>query len=168
MPAAPAPTGTRNVVLNSPGQSPGDFATLRNLTLNGNVGQVAVPPGTYGTFIANGNSGFTLGVANATEPAVYNLQGLVLNGGSTLRVLGPVILNLAGGPTVNGTVGAPSRPDWLSLNIVSGGLTLNGNATVNGFVVAPAGSVILNGTLNGGVVSDRLTINGGGRLNATE
>jgi hypothetical protein len=45
--APPQPAGTRNVSLNSAGQSAGNFATIRNLTLNGNVGQVAVPAGTY-------------------------------------------------------------------------------------------------------------------------
>ena len=64
----PPPAGTRDVVLNGPGQSPGDFATLRNLTLNGGAGTVAVPPGTYGRFIANGSAGFVLGVAEERRP----------------------------------------------------------------------------------------------------
>ena len=37
--APPAPTGTRNVTINNAGQSIGDFAALKNLTLNGNIGQ---------------------------------------------------------------------------------------------------------------------------------
>jgi endo-1,4-beta-xylanase len=162
----PTPTGTRNVVLNGPGGSPGDFATLRNLTLNGNAGQVAVPAGTYGTFIANGNSGFILGTPGATEPAAYNLQGLVLNGGSRLEVAGPVVLTVGSSVIVNGTVGAAGSPERLLLQVSSGGLTLNGNATVHGFVAAPAGTVMVNGTLIGGLVADRLTVNGGGRLDA--
>jgi hypothetical protein len=38
--------------------------------------------------------------------------------------------------------------------------------TFNGFVVAPTGTVVINGkcTLKGGVVSDGLTINSGGSL----
>ena len=69
--AAPAqPAGTRTVVINSAGQSAGSFATLRNLTLNGNTGQYAVPPGVYGEFTANGCSGWTLGVAGAVQPAL--------------------------------------------------------------------------------------------------
>ena len=52
------------------------------------------------------------------------------------------------------------------LNISSGGFILNGHATFNGFVVAPSGTVIINSTLNGGVVADRLIINGGGVVNA--
>ena len=50
----PAASGTRNVTLNQPAQSPGDFATIRDLTLNGNYGLLAVPPGTYRNFPANG------------------------------------------------------------------------------------------------------------------
>ena len=166
LPAPPAPTGGRNVVLSSPGQSPGDFATIRNLTLNGNTGHLAVPAGTYGTLTANGNSGFILGVAGATEPATYNLQGLTLNGGGQLQVAGPIILNLGNGVILNGNVGSAAHPDWLLLNISSSGLTLNGNVTFSGFVVAPSGTVIVNGaTLTGGVISDRLIINGGGALN---
>lgn len=65
VPTSPAPTGTRSVNVNNAGQSAGDWSTLRNLTLNGNVGQFAVPAGTYGDFTANGGSGFTLGVAGA-------------------------------------------------------------------------------------------------------
>ena len=58
------------------------------------------------------------------------------------------------------------QPRLAQLNISSGGFILNGHATFNGFVVAPEGTVIINSTLNGGVVSDRLIINGGGVLNA--
>ncbi|HWA27198.1 MAG TPA: Ig-like domain-containing protein, partial [Lacunisphaera sp.] len=91
----PAPAGTRNVAMNSSSQSPGDFATLRNLTLSGSAGMVAVPPGTYGNFSASGNSGFILGVAGSTEPAVYNLQNLSVGGlpggAPKLQVVGPVI-----------------------------------------------------------------------------
>ncbi len=158
----PAPTGIRNVVLNGSSQSPGDFATIRNLTLNGNVGQVAVPAGTYGILTANGNSGFTLGVPNATQPSIYNLQGLTLNGGSRLQIVGPVMLTVANGVIVNGTVDASGHPSLLSLNISSSGLTVNGHATVTGTVVAPNGTVVVNGTLIGSVVSDRLLVNGGG------
>jgi endo-1,4-beta-xylanase len=164
----PAPAGTRDVVLNTPGESPGDFATLRNLTLDGAFGQLAVPAGTYGNFIANGGSGFTLGEAGATEPAVYNFHGLTLNGGSALVVVGPVIVKVGTSVVVSGSAGVPGNPEWLTLQVPSGDVILNGNVTLNGFVVAPAGTVMINGALNGGVISDRLTINGGGVLTGTE
>ena len=164
--APPSPTGTRNVALNSPGQSPGDFATLRNLTLNGNAGQLAVPAGTYGAFTVNGSSRLVFGVAGATEPSVYNLQSLTLNGNSHLNVVGPVILRLANGTSLNGPMGAAGHPEWLDLEIASGGLTLNGNVTLDGYVTAPAGAITINGnsTLTGGVASDRLVLNGNGVL----
>lgn len=167
--APPAPTGTRTVSLNSATDSAGDFATLRNLTLNGNAGTRAVPPGTYGTFTVNGNSGLVLGIAGATTPAIYNLQGLTLNANTALQIVGPVVLNLAGGVSVNSSVGSATDPEWLTVNLASGGFTLNGNTTVHGSVVAPSGTVIINGnsTLRGAVTADRLTINGNGLLDST-
>jgi endo-1,4-beta-xylanase len=160
----PAPAGTRNVVLNGPGGNPGDFATLRNLTLNGGVGQVVVPPGTYGAFTANGQSGFTLGEAGGTTPAVYNLQALTLNGGSRLVLAGPVVLTLASGVTLNAAAGDPAHPEWLTLAVASGGVSLNGGASLSAAVLAPGGTVMVNGSLTGAVVCDRLTVNGGGVL----
>ena len=56
--APPQPAGTRSVSLNNSSQAPGDFATLKNLTLNGNVGPIAVPPGAYGNFTANSGGYF--------------------------------------------------------------------------------------------------------------
>ena len=164
--APPSPTGTRNVSLNSAGDSAGDFTTIRNLTLNGNAGTRTVPAGTYGTLTVNGNSGLILGVAGATTPAIYNLQGLTLNGNGTLQIAGPVVINLASGASVNSSLGDSGHPGWLAINIASGGLTLNGNVTVTGSVTAPNGTVTINGnsTLKGGVIADRLTINGNGLL----
>ncbi|MDD2764572.1 MAG: Ig-like domain-containing protein [Opitutaceae bacterium] len=168
--APPFPAGARNVTISAPNQDPGDFQTLRNLTLNGDVGQVIVPPGTYGDFTANGGSGFTLGVAGATQPAVYNLQRLTLNGQARIQLVGPVIVTVAHGFAANGTVGSTANPAWLALNIYSGGFTLNGGCAVHGFVNAPNGTVIVNGAsqLVGGVACDRLTINGGGLLHLVE
>jgi len=166
--APPQPAGTRNVTINSAGQSIGDPATLRNLTLNGNVGQYTIPPGTYGNFIANGGSGFTLGVAGATNPAIYNLQNLTLNGQSRLDVVGPVILTVANEFTANGVLGSTNNPSRLQLQLASGGFTLNGGSTVHGNVTAPAGTVIINGNslLVGMAQCDRLIVNSGGIIRA--
>ncbi len=164
--APPAPTGTRDVSLNHAGDSAGDFATLRNLTLNGNVGVQAIPAGTYGTFTVNGNSSLALGVVGATTPSVYNLQGLTLNASSSLQILGPVVLVVANGVSIGANVGASGHGEWLALNVANGGVTLNGNVSFYGSVTAPAGTVTINGnsTLTGGVAADRLTINGNGLL----
>jgi endoglucanase len=162
---APAlPTGTRNVTLARTGQSAGDFATLRNLTLGGSAGAVAVPPGTYGAFTADGNSSLVFGVAGATEPATYDLQGLTLNGNATLQIVGPVKLKLASGLTLNGTLGSAAHPEWLELQIASGGLTLNGKAALHGAVIAPNGLVTIDGALHGRVTADGLILNGKGLL----
>jgi len=166
---APAqPTGTRSVTLNNASQNPGDFATIRNLTLNGNAGTVVVPSGVYGSFTVNGNGGLVLGVEGAEEPAVYELQGLTLNGNASVQVVGPVVLKLANGMNVNGVLGSAENPEWLELQIANGGLTVNGNGAVNGVVIAPKGSVMINGRIHGRVSADRLTINGNGVLEDPE
>jgi rhamnogalacturonan endolyase len=163
--APPSPSGTRNVSINSSTQSVGSFATLGNLTLNSNVGLVAIPPGTYGSFTANGGSGFVLGVAGANTPVVYNLQGLTLNSGSQIQVVGPVTLVVASSVTLNANAGNSNFPQWLTLNVASGGVTLNQSATLNGDIIAPSGTATINGTVNGTVISNSLTINGSGLLN---
>jgi len=164
--APPAPAGTRVVSINSVGQSAGDFSTLRNLTLNSNVGQVAVPPGTYGTFVTNGGSGFTLGTVGATEPEIYNLQALTVNSGARIEIVGPVILTIASGVSFNAAVGNAAHPEWLTLRTAAGGVTLNTAVTLDGFVFAPAGTITLNtnSRLTGRIECDRLVINSGGFL----
>lgn len=168
VPPPPAPAGTRLVTISVAGQSIANPATLRNLTLNGNVGQIAVPAGTYGNFIANGGSGFTFGVAGAATPSVYNLQNLTFNGNAKLHVLGPIVLTVANGFTANGILGTTNQSSWLQLQLSGGGLTLNGGSFVHGNVSAPAGTVVINGNscLIGTVKSDRLIINGNGCIEA--
>jgi hypothetical protein len=165
--AAPAaPAGTDSVTLNQASQNVANWSTLLNLTLNGNAGVRTIPPGAYGNLTVNGNSSVILGIADATEPALYSLQNLVLNGNSTLQVVGPVILTLANGVTLNGSAGSSAHPEWLTLRIASGGATLNGNVAFHGRIVAPSGTVTINGnsTVQGEVISDRLTLNGNALL----
>jgi hypothetical protein len=158
------PTGTRSVSVNSASQIPTDFSTVRDLTLNGNVGVVTVPAGAYGSFTANGSNRLRLGVAGSTTPTVYHLQRLTVNGNAQVEIVGPVILHLANAISLNGSMGNGAHPEWLELNIASGGLTLNGNVNLFGSVTAPNGGVTVNGnsTLSGGVRCDRLTVNGNG------
>jgi hypothetical protein len=163
-PAAPA--GTRNVALNKSGQNPGDFATIRNLSLNSNMGQIAVPPGVYGDFTANGGSGFTLGVAGATQPASYALQHLTLNGNARLEIAGPVELTLANAVTFNGDAGSADHSAWLRLKVARDGVTLIGGSSLAALVTAPNSTVVINGNskLAGALACDRLTLNGNGLL----
>jgi rhamnogalacturonan endolyase len=168
MPSVPTPTppsGTRDVVLRSPGESPGAFSTLRDLSLRENVGQVVVPPGSYGTFSATSGSGFTLGSPAAGVPAVYNLQGLTLKEGSRLEIRGPVILNVGSGVTIQGEAGNSGKPEWLTLRISSGGITVDG-VVLDAYVIAPGGIATVNtgGTVRGGVAADRIVIRSGGGL----
>lgn len=123
---------------------------------------------TADAFTVNGSGTLVLGEAGATTPSVYNLQGLVLNGGSRLTVVGPVVINLAAGVTANASIGASAHPGWLDLNVAAGGVTLNGGASLHGFVTAPMGTVMINGALTGGVAADRLTVNGGGLLRVVD
>lgn len=164
--SSPPPTGTRNVALNSPAQSPGDFATLKDLSLNGNAGRIAVPPGTYGRFTVNAGSSLLLGEAEATTPAVYHFQELVLNGTASLQLAGPVAVTVGGDVSSNGEMGASANPAWLQLRLAGGSLTLNGGATAYVRLEAPAGALTLNGNshLVGTVAVDRLTLNGSARL----
>jgi len=161
----PAPTSTASVTISTAGQTI-TWTNLKNLTLNSNVGQYTVPAGTYGNFSASSGTGFKLGIAGATQASVYNFQNLTLNGNSTLQVLGPVVINLANGFSANAPIGASTNPAWLMLNIKSGGFTLNSGCNLYGYLVAPAGTVIINaGTqLIGGVSSAYLTVNGNGLL----
>lgn len=165
----PNSNGTRSVVITAAGQSYGDPATLRDLTLNSSVGNVAVPPGTYRNFSANNSSGFILGVSGSTQPTVYNFSTLTLNSVSTLSFAGPVILTVTNSLSVNGTVGSATSPQLLTLKISSGGLTLNSGSSLYGVVQAPSGTVMINGNtlLQGSVACDRLTVNSGGILKGT-
>jgi len=166
----PQPAGTRYVYLNKATDPIGSFATLRSLTLNGSIGAVAIPAGTYGELTSNGNNTFVLGVAGATEPAVYNLQRLTMNGNSTLQIVGPVVLRLANGFNFNGAGVSGSAGQSFTIQIASGDLTLNGSVTLNASVVVPSGRVTINGgaKLNGRVAADNLTLNGNGQLNDPE
>ncbi|MEO7411822.1 MAG: Ig-like domain-containing protein [Opitutaceae bacterium] len=168
VPAPPSPVGNRSVSINSPNGSPGNFGTLRNLTLNSNVGLVAVPEGSYGNFSANSGSGFTLGVQGAATASTYNFQNLTVNSGSMIQIVGPVVINLANGFAGNGTLGDATNPAWLKLNLSAGSFTLNSGSAFYGSVNAsnPKSAVTINANsrLVGSLTCDRLTINNGGLL----
>lgn len=167
----PAPAGTRIISLTQASQSAVDFATLRDLSLSGKAGAVSVPAGTYGQFSASGHTAFVLGVANATEPSIYNLEELTLSGSSELRLAGPIILNVKTKVSLSGsTVGAAEDPKRILLRIATEGLSMSGGAVLYGIVRAPEGLVSITGKarLRGTVSCDRLQVNGNGVLQITE
>lgn len=50
---------------------------------------------------------------NAIEASVYHLQSLTLNSGARVQVIGPVIVRVANGVTLNGpSFGEAARPEW--------------------------------------------------------
>jgi rhamnogalacturonan endolyase len=163
VPTPPSPQGTRKVTVSQPGQPLGDFATLRDLTLNSNAGAYAIPNGTYGTFIVNNGSTIVLGVAGSTTPRVYNFQELKFSGGR-LQLNGPVLINVKKDCSVNAgsVVGSVEQPRWLNMKISQGGLVVNGSGVFHGGIVAPSGTVTVNGLLNGDATCKRLLLNPGG------
>jgi rhamnogalacturonan endolyase len=165
VPLPPAPSGTRSVTISRASDAVGDFATLRNLTLNSGA-KVAVPPGNYGSFITNGSATLTLGVADSPDVAQYSFESLTLNGKTPIRVVGKVHITVAGSVSVAGEVGDAENPDRLTWRFSSGGLTLNSGAVVHGTVVAPYGTVTINGNtmIRGQIATDTLVLNSNGTL----
>jgi hypothetical protein len=158
--------GNRDISLNKNDQ-PGDFSTIRNLTLNSSYGNnLAIPPGSYGNFTANSNTGFILGINH--QATSYSLQNLNLNSNSQILVQGTVTLNIQNGINLNSNVkmGNSSSPISLAVNIANGGINLNSNSQLYAIVRTPTGTVNINANslLVGLLVCDRVNINSGGTI----
>ncbi|MGI8602323.1 MAG: PKD domain-containing protein [Verrucomicrobiales bacterium] len=178
VPHPPAPRGIRDVVLTNPSDQPGDFGTLRDLTVSGNFGVLVLPPGNYRNVTVEGNSGIRLGIeadgATATAgetPAlpsipVYQFQRLALNGNAALPLAGPVDAIIEAGFSTSGLVGRPDEPSWLKVEVASGGASLNGGSRLHGSVHAPLGDVVLRGNskVHGGVSARRVIIDDNGEI----
>ncbi len=159
---APAqPTGTRSVALNA-GQSPGDFTTLRDLTLNSSYGSLTIPPGTYGNFTANSGCTFVFGTNG--QNTTYNLQSLNLNTSSQLQIQGNVTITINNQVSVSSsvTVGSSAVPSALVINIANGGLNLNSNSAIYATINTPTGTVNVNSLIKGLVICNYLNLNSGG------
>jgi RHS repeat-associated protein len=175
--APPAPAGTRDVSITNGGGSIGDPATLRNLSISGNAGTIAVAPGTYGQFSVSGRNVLVFGVATSETPTVYNLEELTLTGSSELRLAGPIVLTVKNRVTLTGsTLGAADNPKRLLLKIATGlsdpedALKVSGSAVLYGIVRAPQGTITIEGTgrVRGTVACNYLFVNGNGVLQITE
>ncbi|HEU4508352.1 MAG TPA: PKD domain-containing protein, partial [Pyrinomonadaceae bacterium] len=173
----PAPAGTRDVEINRAGEVIGDPATLRNLTISGSAGVIAVPPGTYGKFAASGRNVLVLGTAGSDTPTIYNLEELTLTGSSELRLAGPIVLTVKNRVTLVGsTLGAADNPKRLLLKIATpmtdaeDALKVSGSAVLYGLVRAPQGTITIEGSgrVRGTVSCNYLFINGNGVLQITE
>ena|GEM_PF-1142958 len=169
--APPTPGGNRDLNIDNPSQVAGigDWATVRNLNLNSNAGNVAVPPGTYGNFTASNsnNTGFVFGVAGSNSPSVYNLQQLTLNSNSRLTLVGPVVITVRNQVAVNSNtaiLGSSDNHSWLKLSSSHAGFYVNSGAIIYGEVTAPSGHIQLNGTIVGTAAGDYLTVNSSGVL----
>ena len=166
--APPAPQGAHDVVIATARQLPDDWAVVRDIRIVGDIGDVAVPPGTFGEINVAGASNLVLGATGSAQPSVYNLQRLALHANSVLKVLGPVVLTVAQGLTVTGTAGDPANPSSLVLRVADGGVALTGNAKLFAQVIAPNGTVTVgNATLRGTVIADGLVLEGNGLVEQT-
>ena len=175
--APPASAGTRDVSINHTGETIGDPATLRNLSISGSAGTIAVPPGTYGQFRVSGRNVLVFGDANSQTPTVYNLEELTLTGSSELRLAGPIVLTVKNRVTLSGsTLGAADNPKRLLLKIATGlsdpedALKVTGSAVLYGIVRAPQGTITIEGSgrVRGTVACNYLFVNGNGVLQITE
>ncbi len=166
---APAtPIGTRTVSLNQPSDQVGDWTTVRNVSINGNVAPVTVPGGAYGELTVNGSNTIVLGSAGVTT--TYDLQRLTLNGQAVVQVNGPVVITVGNTVQVNGpTAGNAAHPEWLTLRVSQGDLSINGNVAFSGLAVVPNGRVTVNAgsSLTGGVAADQLVLNGNSHVKIT-
>ncbi len=164
------PTGTRAVVVTTRDRSIDRWDTIRDVVINGNVGGVNVPPGSYGRFIVNAGSQLILGAADVPGSAHYSFEELVLNGSARIDVLAPVVLALHSGLMLNGALGESRHPQWLTLKIWEGRVQLNGASSLHGYVQAPRSEVVISGNaeLAGGLACERLAVNGRGLLRLVE
>lgn len=162
------PKGKRSVVIETPGQDPGSYASLRDLTMMENTGFLAIPPASYGNFSALAGSGFILGVEGAMEPVGYHFQSLSLLGGAELRLMGPVILYVGNVARCEGLVGHPAHCDWMVLHVACGPVELAAGSHVYGHLSASESALLIrNGAIwHGSTISQKLEIEaGGGMLN---
>jgi hypothetical protein len=134
---------------------------------------------------ANGWARFRSGLSGSAPVAFYikNLEiaknARVLfddNGGKQItlyvdRIVGDTYNGNQIGGLKSSACGSMVAPNMLKLNYWgSYPLTLNGNATINSFLVAPNAAVTISGnfTFHGGIMADRLVANGSGALHYDE
>ncbi len=114
-----------------------------------------LPAGMYGNVVIQGL--VTLpGGTDINHPAVYTMNSLTINGGGTLLINGPVVINLAGvnqTTVVNMTGGSFQNTTYVPGNFVinyggTNNMTLSGGAAAYGSVLAPEANITLIGGSN--------------------
>ena len=121
---------------------------------------VPVPTGAknLGNFVVSGN--VTLPAGN------YVASSFNMNGGSTLTVTGGVAqIWVTGSVVLAGTANAGGDPTNLEiLTTGTGSVNVNGGAQFTGFIYAPLGTVVLDGSVTGSVTGATTTLNSGSKV----
>jgi len=161
----PSPDSNASTSLNSHPTEPISASQYANVTLNSSsVGDVRLNAGHFGTLIANNDTAFVLGDPDHPEiTQVYSFQSLTLNSGSDLKIVGKVIITVAGSINLNSgsVLGDIDHPEYLQLQFSSGSFTANSGSSMYGQLVAPTSSVSFNSgsVFQGSVTTQTLTIN---------
>ncbi len=168
--APPAPDSNTSVSLNTHPSAAISASTSANITNNTSaVGDVSLLAGHFGNLIANNGTSFVLG--DPLHPDVvqtYSMSSLTLNSGASLKVVGKVILTVAGNINISSSsvMGNVDHTDWLQLQMSSSGAQFNANSgsSVYAELVVPTGSVTFNAgsVFHGSVTALSLTINSNG------
>jgi hypothetical protein len=163
--APPSPDSSGSTSLNSPPGTALSASNFSTITINSsNVGDVSLNAGHYANLTANNGTAFVLGDPNNPDVTqVYSFQSLNLNSSSDLKIVGKVIVTVAGTINLNSgsVLGNSAHPEWLQLQFSSGNMNANSGSTVYGQLVDPTGSVTFNAgsTFSGSVTTNSLTIN---------
>jgi hypothetical protein len=161
----PVKPSSASLSLSGPVTNALSATNVANVTLNSSgVGSVRLLPGTFGTMVANNDTKFVLGDSNnLTTPTVYSFDSLTLNSAADLQVVGPVILNIRNGFSINtgSILGNATYPEWLQINVWNGNVSMNSGSTMYGRIYAPGNDVSLNAesVLTGSVSSLILNLN---------
>jgi type II secretory pathway pseudopilin PulG len=165
IPPPPPPDSSGSISLDSPPAGPLSASEFSTITINSsNVGDVSLNPGHYAQLTANNGTAFVLGDPDNPEVTqFYSFESLTLNSSSDLKIVGKVIVTVAGNIELNSdsVLGNPDHPEWLQLQFSGGNFTANSGSAAHGQLVAPTGSVTFNSgsVFTGSVTASSLTIN---------
>lgn len=160
----PVKTSSASLSLSGPIAAPLNPTNVANVTINtASVGAVTLLPGTYGNMTANNGTSFVLGDSgNPNNVQIYNFDSLTLNSSSDIQIVGPVILNIRSGFSINtGSVfGNVAHPEWLQINVWNGDVAANSGSSIYGRIYAPNNTVALNAgsSLTGAVTAKTLNL----------